>query len=453
MFQDREYLESLYKIAAPITIQYFMMNFLNMIDVMMIGQLGDAPVAAVGLGNQINFVLFLLLFGISSGASVFAAQYWGKKDTANIRKVLGVCLIASLLGGTIFAIVVFCMPGMALSIFSKDPEVIRLGSEYLKIAGLSGIGLAITSSYAAILRATQNVKLPMVATIIALSLNTVLNYCLIFGNFGFPRLGVEGAAIATAISRTLESLILIFLTYYRKTPAAASIRELASFDRAYLSNYFKISLPVIINELFWSLGITVYSVVYARIGTESIAAFNIALTIERLAFVFFIGIGHACAIMVGNQIGAEEEQKAYLYARRTLSFSAVGAVGMGIIIIAGSSGILSFYKISDTVYIYAKNILLFSAFSLWMKTINITLIIGILRSGGDTQFGMYLELLTIWLIGVPLALLGAFVWHLPVYLVYLLILAEELVKLVVGISRFTSRKWIHNLASSAQAGV
>ncbi|MBI9045894.1 MAG: MATE family efflux transporter [Anaerolineaceae bacterium] len=450
MFRDKVYLSTLARIATPIIIQQFITMFLNMVDVIMIGQLGEVPLAAVGLANQVSFLLNLLMFGISSGAAVFAAQFWGKKDISGIHKVLGISLGASLLGAAFFGILANNFPEKILSFYSKDPAVITTGSEYLKIVWISYFASAITFSFASILRSTENVKLPMFASMIALSMNTVLNYLLIFGNFGFPELGVKGAAIATTISRTVELGIMLMLTYKRKTPAAAKIKEMFNIQWPFIKMYFQTALPVIVQEIVWSLGITTYNMVYARIGTESIAAVNIATTIDGVAFVLFIGIGNACAIMVGNKIGAEKDQEAHLYAGRTLKIAAMSAVLVGSLILVGADWFLTFFNISDAAIAYARNILTFIGLALWIRASNMTIIIGILRSGGDTKFAFYLELLSIWLAGVPLALIGAFVLNLEVHIVYLFTIAEEIIKFIIGLIRFLSRKWIHHVANLSE---
>ncbi|MCJ7624360.1 MAG: MATE family efflux transporter [Anaerolineaceae bacterium] len=446
---DKAYFSALVQISLPIIIQQFIMSSLNMVDVVMIGQLGETAIAAVGLSNQIFFLLGLLLFGISSGAAIFSAQYWGKKDITNIHKVLGVCVTSGVLAGVLFSIIALVFPETTLGIYTKDSEVIALGGEYLRIVGFCYVAITITFSYSAILRSTENVKLPMTVSIIALSLNTFINYLLIFGNLGFPEMGVRGAAIATLISRTFECTTLLLLTYIKKTPAAAKIQDLLGFvNRPFLKRYFKTTLPVVLNELTWSLGITTYSIVYARISTEALAAVNIAMTIENMAHVVFSGLGHASAIMIGKKIGTNEMDRAHQYAGRSITLAITGAVIMGGVIIASAGKLLTLYNISEISRGFAHGELIVGGFVLWIRASNMTIMIGVLRSGGDTRFAFVVELLTIWVVGVPLAFLGAFVFHLPVYWVYLLVATEELMKFIIGFMRFRSKKWINNLVQN-----
>jgi len=445
-FRDSTYLKTLARIAVPIAAQHFITSSLNVVDVIMIGQLGETAVAAVGLANQVFFLLMLLLFGISSGAGMFTAQFWGKRDIVSIHKVLGIGLLLGISSSLLFTIAALIFPEFILSIYSKDPAVVALGSTYLRRVAYSYMFTSITFSFASVLRSTENVKLPMVVSIVALSLNTLLNYTLIFGNFGFPEMGVEGAAVATLIARSLECITLVTLTYRLRTPVAARIGELVGFSRLFVQRYLKIALPVMFNEMMWSLGITIYNIVYARIGTESIAAVNISVTIESMAFVLFIGISNASAIMIGNRIGANEEQIAFDYGRRTLLIGISGAMLVGLVILMSKDLILSLYQISETARQYASMILMIMSFSLWVRVSNMIMIVGIFRSGGDTRFSFVLDVGSVWLVGIPFALIGAFVFHLPVYGVVLMIMAEELVKMLIGFWRFSSRKWINNLA-------
>ena len=445
-FSDKEYYRRLYKIALPIALQQFIMSSLNMVGVVMIGQLGAVPVAAVGLANQIFFLLNLMLFGITSGSAMFTAQLWGKRDILNIRKVLGLALTLGLIAGMIFLIIAEIFPAEALSIYSKDPSVIALGSDYLRIIGFSFLLYAISFCYSAVLRSTGDVQTPLLVTFTALSINTLLSYILIFGKLGLPALGVHGAAIAVLVSRIVECGALLWLTYRKDSPAAGKLRELFSYNLAFASNVLKPVLPVVANEILWSMGTTAYSVVYARISTDAIAAMNIVSSIDQMALVLFNAIGHACAVLVGNRIGAGEEGQAFRYAARSEAIGIIGALGIGSLVLASSNSILSLYNVPPTVIDYAHRVLTILGLLLWLRVSNMILFIGIFRSGGDTRFAFILDGVIIWVVGVPLAFAGAFLFHLPVYWVYLLAMSEEITKWLLGVYRFFSRKWIHNLA-------
>lgn len=444
---DRAYYRLLTNFAIPIIIQQFIASSLNLVDVVMVGQLGDSAVASVGLANQVSFLLTLMMFGISSGGAAYSAQYWGKKDVKGIRKVLGISLLLSLVPSLLFTTIALAFPGSAMRLFTNDPAVITLGSKFLRLLGFSFSLYTISTCFAATLRSTGNVRLPMATSILAILLKTGLGYVLIFGHFGLPILGVEGAAVATVIARLVECVVLVSASYLTRTPAAAKIHELLNFNIAFLKNYLTIVLPVVFNETLWSLGVSTYNAIYARISTEAIAAVNIASTLEGLAFVIFIGISDACGIMIGNKIGAGDTEAAYRYGKRTLILSTGLAIWMGGGILAASQLVPILYKVSPTSLEYAQRILTVMAFALWIRTSNMTLVVGIMRGGGDTRFCFFLESGTMWLIGVPSAALAAFVFHLPVYWVYLMVLSEEFVKYLIGVARLRSRKWIHDLSA------
>ncbi|MDR3574457.1 MAG: MATE family efflux transporter [Anaerolineaceae bacterium] len=443
---DRAFLSSLVKVALPIIIQMVITNGLSLVDITLIGQLGDTAVAGVGLANQAYFLLTLLLFGITSASVIFTAQYWGLRDIKNIRKVLGLCVTMSLAAGILFAIIAVIFPERLLSIYSNDPAVIAVGSRYLQIAGLGYIPLSITSSYSSILRSVGAVKIPMLVSGSALCLNTFMGYILIFGKFGLPTLGVAGGATAICIARVLEVLVLLAITYLAKTPAAAKLSEMLAFDFSFVKRYLKTCFPVIINEMAWSIGFSTYTLVYAHIGTDSVAAANICSNIENLATVIFFGLANGCAVLVGHKIGSNEEHSAFQYARNSIMIAVVGGLFMGVIILFGADSLLSIYKISAETLRNAHYILMVLSATIWVKAFNGVMFIGVLRSGGDTRYAFLLETFSMWLIGVPMAFIGAFVFHLPVYWVALMVIADEVFKFSVTLPRFFSRKWIHNLA-------
>jgi putative MATE family efflux protein len=450
LFADREYVRTLLNFALPITLQNLIMSSLNMVSMVMIGQLGETPVAAVGLANQIFFLLQLILFGINTGSAIFTAQFWGKGDIPNIRRVHSFAILLGLAAALIFLLMAVLAPEFLLGIYSKDPEVIAAGSEFLRIFGWAYLFTAVSFSYAIMLRSTGQVKIPMLTSTVALVFNTILSYLLIFGKLGFPNLGISGAATAGLLARILECGALLGIVYMRRMPIALRLSDIFGLDWAFVTRIFKPVLPVILNETFWSLGITAYYVVYARIGTESVAAMNISATIENLAMVMIFGISHATAILIGNHIGAGEEQRAFLYAVRSLAL----VIGLGLLIggvvLLASPAILSLYKVDPQVIFYAKRALTILALLIWVRGSNALMVVGILRSGGDTRFSLFLDGLVIWIVGVPAAVFTAFVLKWPVHMVYLAIMSEEILKCGIGMWRVFSKKWIHNMTQTVE---
>ncbi|MFT3892540.1 MAG: MATE family efflux transporter [Anaerolineales bacterium] len=445
--RDKAFFRAMLALSLPVAFQQLISAALNMIDVWMVGQLGESSVAAVGLANQIFFLLVLFLFGTTSGMAIFTAQYWGKGDEASIRKVLGICLTLAISVAVLFSLAALFIPEKLMRFYTNDPEVIRLGSEYLRIVGLSYVFMAVSVSYISVLRSITQVTMATIVAVIALIVKTVIGYTLIFGHFGLPALGVRGAAIGTAIGWSFEAVLLLILVYALKTPLAANPLTFFHFDRAFLFNVLKTSMPAAANEVLWSFGITTYNSVYAHIGTNAIAAININATIEELVFVLFIGLGNACSVMVGNKIGEKDKDTAFEYSRRFTILAVTMSVLGGIVVIFVRDVVVGMYELSPVAAFNLRNIMLVYAVSVWLRVLNFMLFIGALRAGGDTKYAMLTELFSIWCIGVPSALIGGYVLHLPVYYVYAMVLLEEAAKLIIIFRRYISRKWINDLVN------
>ncbi|HET9908383.1 MAG TPA: MATE family efflux transporter [Anaerolineales bacterium] len=446
-FRDKDFFRAMLTIAVPVSFQQLITAGLNMIDVLMVGQLGETAVAALGLANQIFFLLILFLFGVTSGMSIFTAQFWGKGDTEQIHHILGICLIVAVSVSLLFSLAATLIPEKLMMFYTEDPEVIRLGSDYLRIVGLSYVMMAISISYISLLRSITFVKLTVVVSVLALVLKTCVAYLLIFGIGGLPALGVRGAAIGTSLGWAFECVLLVTLVYVLKTPLAANFFTLFQFSRAFLGKVLTTSMPAAANEVLWSFGITTYNAVYARIGTDAIAAVNINATIEELGFVLFIGLGNACSVMVGNKIGEGKKDLAFEYSRRFAILGVLSAIAGGFIVFLLRERVIGLYDLSPTAVENLRWIMLVYSLSVWLRVFNFMLFIGALRAGGDTRYAMFTELFSVWLVGVPSALLGGFVFHLPVYGVYAMVLIEEVVKAFIIVRRFLSRKWIHDLVN------
>lgn len=446
LFSDRKFFKAAIKLAIPIAFQNLILSSLNLVDTIIIGGLGETAIASVGLANQYFFLLNLLLFGVVSGSAIFTAQYWGRRDIPNIKRVLGLCIMTGIVMGAIFTLGGLLFPENILSIFSDDLEVIRIGSGYLRIVALSYIITAISFAYSFTLRSTGYVKSPMIVSIIALGVSTVLNYLFIYGLFGFPELGVNGSAIATVIARSIELSLMLYVVYKYKHPIGGSIKEMLDLSLSFIKKFFKVTIPVILNESIWALGMTAYAFVYAHMGTEVIAATNIVGTIEKIAFVVFLGFGNAAAVMIGNKIGQQKEKEAFEYALRFIILNPLMGILAGILLYIGAPLLLSAYNVSELVHNYSKEVIHVLSFFLWVKTFNYTNIVGILRSGGDTKYCLLLDVGGMWLVGVPLVALAGLYWKLPIEQVYIFVYMEEIAKFIVGLPRIASKKWINNLA-------
>lgn len=449
LFTDRKFYSVMLKVALPIAVQSLVFNLLNAVDVLLIGQLGDTAIAAVGLSNQWTFLMNLFLFGAGSGTAIFTAQFWGGQDLPNLRKAFGIGLLIGVTGAVLFALAGFLAPAGVLSIYTADQAVVDLGAPYLRIVALSYLFTALTTIFGITLRTTRHVKLPVAVSVAAIVFKTTLAYALIFGYLGFPRMGIVGAAIATVIARGLECVALLALTYRWQLPPALRLSAMRGVNRAFVRTFTVTMIPVVLNELIWALGTSVYTGIYARIGTESVTAVNIASTIEGIALVPMFGIGNACAIILGNAIGGGDSPLARDYARKFLALALALGLSTGVFIFLASRVILGAYNISPAAVAGARGVMTVMAFALWLKAANLMIIVGILRSGGDTRFSLAVDTGPMWTLGIPLALFAAFVLHLPVYLVVLIVLVgDELTKFLIGMWRFRSGRWLRNVVQA-----
>lgn len=444
-WKDKIFLKSVFAIALPMALQNLISTSVNMVDTLMITSLGEASLAAVGLANQVFFFYALITFGINSGSSIFISQYWGKEDQINIRRILGIALFISTIVGVIFTFVAFLFPEFLMRIFIDDAEVIKLGAGYLKLVSLSYLVTAIGFSYNVALRSTGRPNIPMIGSLISFVTNTVFNYMLIFGKFGFPALGIKGAAIGTIIARVVELIFIIYTVYRTKGVLAAKFRDLIDWNKEFIAKYIKTVSPVIFNEGFWSLGQIMYSIAYASIGTEATAAIQLTTTIQNVFFVLIRGLANACTVMVGNRIGSNDREEAYDYAIKFISLATTLGLVLGAVMALTPDLTLRIFNIEPELFEVTKKLLIMMGLTFVIRTYNSTVIVGVLRGGGDTNFSLYIEMGAVWLAGVPLAFIGAKLLNLPVYLVFLLVSLEEVVKVVVSLPRVLSKKWIKDL--------
>jgi len=446
MLKDKEFFSLLAKVATPIALQNLLMSFLNMLDTVMIGALGDLPVAAVGLGNQIFFILSLVIYGITSGTAVFISQFFGKGDYKALRKPVAYSSVLCFVIAIVFNIISILFPENCLKLFTDDPEVIRLGTDYLKVVAFCYPMFGISFSFAVSLRSTEQAHVPLVITACALVVNTVLNYIFIFGHFGFEAMGVIGAAYATLVSRTVEVICFAIYIYSKNNVVAVKPADF-KFDALFFSRYIKTVLPVIGNETMWGLGVSVYNAVFGRIGREVVAANQIAKNIEQILTSLCIGVGSAAAVMVGKKIGEGDKPGAWLYAKRLAGISTGFGALIGIVLICISKIVLMPYNISDTAYGYAVQFLIVLAIAMPFKMFNYVNIVGVLRGGGDTVYCFILDVCAVWLIGVPSVYLTGLWFALPIVFVIIALNTEEVVKCIVGFKRFKSKKWINDLVN------
>ncbi|MGB5824453.1 MAG: MATE family efflux transporter [Proteocatella sp.] len=445
VFKDKKFLKSLWILALPVTVQSFITSSLNLIDNVMVGSLGEQAIASVGLANQFIFIFLLCIMGINAGAGVFMSQYWGKKDIQNIKKVLGLDISVGLIASVLFTIACFFFPKNIMAILSKDSIVINSGAQYLRIVAISCLFTNFTQAFSAALRSTGQVKVPMHASIIGVLSNAVLNWIFIFGNLGMPAMGISGAALATMIARLIEMIYIIAYVHLSQNIIASSLKEMFCFNKAFVKTYMKTSWPVILNELIYSVGLAAYSVAYARIGTNAVATMQIANTLNNMFVVLLVGMATATSIMIGNKIGSGEEDTAREYASHTGILTPLVSLIMAACIWLLAPLILRAFNISASTYQDTLGVLRLMAIFFPMKAFNMVMIVGVFRGGGDTTYSMVVQAGTIWLYSVPLAFIGATVFHLPVQMVFLLVSTEECVKIIFEILRLKSGLWLKNV--------
>lgn len=444
---DPFFYKSLLVIAIPIIIQNLISSMLNMIDSVMVGGLGKESLAAVGIANQIFFIFALVLFGTNASLSIFIAQYWGKKSVGDIKQTIGLGLIFSFVFSIVFMGAVFSVPEIFIGIFTTDKEVIKLGVDYIVIVALGYPLTAISMVYSVGLRSIEKANFPLVSSACSLIVNTVLNYVLIYGKFGMPMLGVKGAAIATVIARILECVLIMGLVYRKDLAVACRLKDILSLKRKFVFSIIRVAVPIIANESLWVLGTSAFAVVYGRMGTEEIAAFNILQTLDRISFVVTLGLGSACAVLIGKKIGEGRKDKAYIYGARSIIIAPIVGIVIGAILFATRNSVVSLYDVSLAVKEFARTIITLSACMMVVKSVNFTNLMGVLRAGGDADFVLALEAIPLWLISVPLAVYTGLFLHWPLPFVFLVAQAEEIIKGTIGLFRFFTKKWIHNLVS------
>lgn len=445
IFRDKVFINTMLTLALPITIQSFITSSLNLVDNLMIGRLGEASIAAVGLANQYFFVFMLCITGINAGASIFMSQYWGQRDIVSIKKVLGLDITIGFVASCIFGGLALMVPEQIMMILSKDTQVIQLGAAYLRIVAISYIFTNFTQGFSSALRSTEQPNVPMYASLIGVLCNAFLNWVLIFGNLGFKEMGVAGAALATMLARLVEMIYIISVVYIRKNKIASKAKELFSFDLEYVRVYFRTSSSVIANELLWALGMTAYTIAYAQIGTSAVATMQIATTLSNMFMVICIGLANAAAIMVGNKIGAKEEEIAIDYSNKLGKVSPIMGMILGMFIWISAPLIVKPFDVEIETAKNTIEILRIMALFCPLRFYNVVMIVGIFRGGGDTLYSTLVQLGTIWGYAVPIAFIGAMVFDLPITLLYLLICSEEFIKIFFEKSRLKSGKWVRNV--------
>lgn len=445
LLNDRDFFRTLVRLGLPVALQSFFTAFLALVDNIMVGQLGAGAVAAVGLAGQYFFVLLLILIPIGGGIGVFAAQFWGRGDLERVQKVAALGLGLALVFAAAFFAVAALAPGRVMGVFSLDPAVVEDGAAYLRFACWGYLPVAVNFCLAAALRSLREVRLPLYAGVVGVALNTALNYLLIYGACGFPRMGVPGSGLATAISQTVALLVLAVAVARKRPELFRSLGQAARPSLELARRFFAQTGVMLAKDLVWALGITAYMVVYARIGTAAAASMNITNTVRELAIVLFIGIASASQVVIGNMIGAGRGAEAQAEARKFLAVAAAAGLAVGLALAAARGWILLPYRAAGPAADGAMDVMLVYGLSLGLAAYNQVFVMGVMRPGGDNAFCALMDAVAVWLIGLPLAILAGLVWRLPVAWVFALVTAQELFKAALLTGRFRGRRWMRSL--------
>ena len=439
-----DFYRQMFKLAIPIIIQNLLSAAVNSSDVIMLNYVGQSAISAVSLAANYSNILFMVYYGLGTGASLLCAQYFGKKNMQAIHAVEGIALRFSLAISVLVALAAFTMPQRMLLLFTSDQELIAIGSSYIRIMGITYLCWGVTEIYLAILRSIGRVTISMTLNKLAFGLNILLNAVFIFGLFGAPKLGVTGVAIATASSRLIQLVACVIVSLLSKdvklNPAYMFIRS-----KTLLNDFIHLSLPALGNDLSWSVAFSMYSVILGHLGTEAVAANSLVTVVRNVGSVFCFAIASAGTILLGRVMGQEELEKSKSYASRMLKMTVVaGAVG-GVIVLAVTPFVLRFAFLNDTAMHYLKYMLLINSYYIMGSAVNTALIAGVFRAGGDTKFGLICDTIDMWVYAVPLGFFAAFVLKLPVLWVYFLLCTDEFVKWPWVIRHYRKGEWAKNI--------
>ena len=446
------------KLAIPIALQNMLTSSFALVDTLMVSRLGDISLAASGMAGQWSWLLNIFLFGVSSGAAIFISQYFGINNKKGINETSGIALFSGLILGLIFMSAACFAPAVVMRIFGNDPLVIEEGISYLKIAGFSYIAIVINNVWGAALRSTAQVKLPMYIALITTIENAVLNYLLIFGGFGIPEMGIEGAALATVISSWTGAILLIVCSMRRGNILFAPIRDIFNLTRANFIRFYKKALPVIANESTWGLGTFCFNAIFGALGYENYEAITIVRTFENIAFAFFVGLCNAACVMIGRSVGSGKIERAWQDSKKFSLIIPLFGLLLGWVVILLRVPLVSLFNlsgnISDTVLRTAEWLLVIYALEMPVRNTPYIQIVGVYRSGGDTTTGVFYDLLCLWGISLPVTLLTAFVFKLPFIAVFaLMYLSEDIIKTVLCLKHFKSANWIKPVTKEGQLGL
>lgn len=441
----KNFYKNVFALVLPMALQNLINVGVTATDVFMLGRVGEKVLSGASLAGQIQFIMMLIFFGITAGSTVLTAQYWGKRDTNTIEKILGMGLTAGILVAAVFTLLAFFMPEMLVGIYTSDQTVVTEGAKYLRIVGLSYIFMAVTQVYLNIMRSIERVVVATVVYFVSLFVNIIINAVLIFGLFGAPRLEIVGAAIGTLCARITETLLVLLYARYKNDIVKIRLRNLIHIDRVLLFDYVRYAMPVVLNEMMWGLGSSCNTAIIGHLGSEAVAANSVAQVARQLAQVVVFGISNATAIWLGKTLGEKKKEYARAYAGRFIFLSLMlGALGGGMILLSGPV-VIRVLTLSARSQSYLRFMFFVMSYFVVGQAFNTTMVCGVFRSGGDTKFGLYMDVLSMWGCSILLGAAAAFVFHAGVPVVYAILMSDEIIKVPVCLWRYRKYKWLNDV--------
>ena len=432
------------KLVIPIVIQNLLSAAVSSTDVIMLNYVGQSSISAVSLAANYAGVLFMIYYGLGTGASMLCAQYWGKGDLEPIRVIEGIAMRFSLVLTLFFSAAAFFAPRVMMQLFTNDPELIDIGAGYLRVMTVTYLCWSIIEVYLAVLRSIGRVTVSMVLNVLAFTLNIFLNAVFIFGLFGAPKMGAVGVAIATAASRVIELLGCITISAYSKD-IKLKLSYMFLGIKLLLQDFVRLSVPALANDVAWSVAFSMYSVILGHLGSDAVAANSLVVVVRNFGTVLCFGTASAGGILLGNVMGVGDMERAKEYASKLMKLTVItGAIG-GVMVLIATPFVLRFASLSETAMHYLKYMLLINTYYIMGAAVNTTLIAGVFRAGGDSRFGLICDTIDMWVYAVPLGFFAAFVLKLPVLWVYFLLCTDEFVKWPWVIRHYRSGKWLKNI--------
>ncbi len=444
--ENRQFLKLLGVTVLPLLVQSIFTQSVNFVDQIMVSSLGTEAIAAIGASNKLMSLYNSFLYGSCSGCAMFMSQYWGKKDYKSFAKIFGVLMTVTVTVGVIFSALVLAFPAQLIKIFNDDPLVVESAVKYMRTVVPAYFLMSVVFPLEHMHQSMNKVRVTMTESVISTLINCFVNYVLIYGKLGFPQMGVRGAAIGTVICRITSLVALVIYIRLSKNVIFQNVRSMFAYDMNFVKAFIKKALPLVGNEMMWSLGTTIYFIIYGRAGTDALAAMSIMQTLQMLAKIASGGFCRASAIIVGNEIGRGDLDKVQRYCKKFHLAAFIVGVVSGIVVYSIRPFMLMAYSIEGTqVGTYVSQCMIVLSIYIVMNACNSINVEGIFRSGGDTAYLTLMDMGSIWLIGMPFTLITGLVLKTNVVVIYCAYIVLEIYKLPLGYIRFRSGKWLHQL--------